>query len=66
MDDFDFQIPTASYVIGSRQTNLGALIEALTGKMGEFFYYSDYKSNAVINQLGNYLAGKYALVWTNI
>jgi len=66
MDDFDFQIPTSTYVIGTRQDEFGNLITPLTGKMGEFFYYSDVKSNAVINQLGNYLGNKYGLIWTNI
>lgn len=36
------------------------------GGLGEFFYYSDLKSNADINSLGNYLATKYGLSWVNI
>jgi hypothetical protein len=66
MDDFDFLIPVSSYVMATDQDALGAFHYPLSGYMGEFFYYSDVKSNTVINRLGNYLATKYALVWTNI
>lgn len=36
------------------------------GGLGEMFYYSDLKSDADINKLGNYLADKYALTWVDI
>jgi hypothetical protein len=36
------------------------------GYIGEFVEYTGIKSNADINSLGNYFAGKYGLSWTNI
>jgi hypothetical protein len=66
MNTFDFRIPTSSYTVGQRQTEAGTIISPLTGKLGEFFYYNDVKSNADINSCGNYLADKYGLTWTNI
>lgn len=36
------------------------------GNMGEWLFYSDVKSVADINLLGNYFAAKYSLTWTGI
>jgi hypothetical protein len=41
----------------------GSLIAPLTGDIAELIVYSDFKSVADLNQVGAYLASKYALTW---
>lgn len=44
----------------------GGIANDWIGAGGEFFIFSDVKAVADINLLGNYLAGKYALAWTDV
>lgn len=66
MDSFDFRQPTSGYNVGQFQDIFGVFSNPLTGVLGEFFYYSDVKNNAVINALGSYLSAKYGIGWINI
>jgi len=64
MNNWLFTNPTSTYYVGCNY-NI-APYYPWDGLIGEFVEYTGIKSNADINQLGNYFANKYALVWTNI
>ena len=49
-----------------RLTNLVTLNAGWNGGLGEFFYYSDLKNVPTINTLGNYLANKHGISWTDV
>lgn len=60
MDNFVYATP-AFYMNGAN----GGVSKWL-GNIGEFFIYTDVKTTAQINRLGNYLAGQYILTWTDV
>jgi hypothetical protein len=64
MDVWAFATPTAVLHVGANY--VPNPYYNWDGYYGEFVWYSGILSNAQINLLGNYLAGKYALSWTAI
>jgi hypothetical protein len=64
MNNWVFGNPTSVYYLGCNY-NIPPFFE-WQGYIGEFVEYTGIKTNAQINQLGNYFANKYGLVWTNI
>ena len=64
MDNMIFTNPTSNYYIGCNY-NIIPYYD-WQGYIGEFVEYTGLKTNTEINQLGNYFANKYGLVWTNI
>jgi hypothetical protein len=63
MDVFTYQVASRCYnLLTSNNSTAGWWI----GGLGEFFYYTDVKSIADINLLGNYFKTKYNLSWIDI
>lgn len=64
MDIMIFTNPTSVYYLGCNY-NIAPYYD-WQGYLGEFVEYTGIKTNAEINQLGNYFASKYGLTWVNI
>jgi hypothetical protein len=47
-------------------TNSAAGLTPWQGSLGEFAIFNDYKTNAVLNQLGEYFADRFSLTWVNV